>query len=80
MQVAPCLRQHYLHRHALGQGVEVNGQLADVHLVVHHPLSVDGHDGHANEQMKGVGGVVRPAGFPDAERGLIAKLPPETNQ
>ena len=80
MQVAPCLRQHHLHGHALGEGVEVDGELADVHLVVHHALSVDGHDGHANEQVKGVGGVVCPAGFPDAKRGLVAKLPPETDQ
>ena len=80
VQVAPRLRQHHLHGHALREGVEVDSELADVHLVVHHALSIDGHDGHANEQVKGVGGVVCPAGFPDAKRALIAKLPPETDQ
>ena len=80
VQVAPRLYQHHFHWHALCKGVEMNGQLADVHLVVYHMLSIDGHDGHTNEQMKGVGGVVCPAGLPDAECGLVAKLPPETNQ
>lgn len=58
----------------------MNGEFTDVHLVFHYTLSVDSHDSHTNEQVKGIGGVVSPAGLPDAEGGLITELSPEVDQ
>ena len=75
VEVTPCLCQNHVPGHVLREGVqEQEHQLIHVHWLVHRSLPVYGHDGDADEEVKGFGFVLAPAGLPDEHRVRLTEL------
>ena len=80
VEVAPGLREDNVSRHRLREGVEKHHQFVDVHVAIDGFLTIHGHDGDADEQVKGRGLVVGPAGLPDGQSVFFGELPLQADQ
>ena len=80
MQVTASLAHYGVPGHRLTQGVEEHHQFVDVHVSVHGPLTVHGHDGHTDEQVERGRLVVCPASLPDGQGVFFGELSLETDE
>ena len=80
VKVAASLGENDIDGHGVSERVEVDGEFVYTHLLVQRPLPVHGHDGHTDEEVEGVGGVVGPTGLPHAQSVLQFELPLQADQ
>jgi len=80
VEQAARLAQDQLPVHVHGQRTEVEQHLVRAQILGHHIVRIDGYDGQAEEQMKVVRQVVRPAGLPHPDDHRLGKLALEAEE